>query len=50
VIAVSQIATALVKERVAELHREARINRVIHDVKPAAGLRFRRAAHPTTSA
>jgi hypothetical protein len=42
VIAVNHIASALVRERVAELHREARSNRAINDVKTAAKPRLRR--------
>jgi hypothetical protein len=49
VIAMNHLARALVTERLAELHREARINRAINDVKPAAGPRSRRAAHRTTA-
>ena len=43
----NHIASALARERTAELHREARVNRVIHDAKSAAGPRSRRAAPPT---
>lgn len=37
----NHIASALVRERVAELHREARVNRVINDTKSAAKPRVR---------
>jgi hypothetical protein len=48
VIVVNHIASALVRERVAEFHREARVNRAINDVKSAASPRLRRAERPTT--
>jgi hypothetical protein len=47
---VNHIANALVDARVAELHREARVNRALHTLKPAAGARVRRASHRPTSA
>ena len=37
----NHIATALVRERIAELHQEARVNRAIHDSKSAAKPRVR---------
>jgi hypothetical protein len=41
---VNHIASALVRERIAQLHREARINRVVIDEKSAARLRPRHSA------
>jgi hypothetical protein len=42
---VSHIASTLVRERVADLHRQARHNRLITDAKTAAKPRLRRIDH-----
>ena len=42
----NHIACALARERVAQFHQEARVNRAINDVKTSANHRVRRAERP----